>query len=347
MKKKHYILSIILFIALISGTYFFILKDYSLQEFISSVKNCNIEFIILSFLCMVFYSFFAALYNKRMLKHLNIKISWYQAFGYLFTEIFFSGITPSSIGGQPVEMMEMKKDGIDYQKNSIIILLNTILYKIATLLIATLGFTIYFNHILKQSKLFVYLFIFGYVSSVILVVFMLLLVYSKTLIPKILYFLVSVGSKIHIIKNKEAKIQKIDQAIKGYQDCARVTKNKPIILIESFTILLFQRLSLLSISYFVYRALGFNTLTIFELISFQACLTIACDFVPTPGGVAISEGLLSNINKFLYSSTLATSAVILLRGISFYLYVLFCGIFYVFFHFIKRHKAIDIKKSNN
>lgn len=342
MKKKQYIISIILFIALIAGTYFFILKDYSFQDFISSLSNCNMLYIILSFFCVVSYSFFAALYNKRMMFHFKKKINWYQSFGYLFTEIFFSAVTPSSIGGQPVQMIEMKKDGITYQKNSVVVLLDTILYKIGLIFIATLGFILYFNDLFNQNKIFIWLFIIGYVTTIILIIFMLLLVYSKTLIPKIIRTLINVGHKLHIIKNKDKLNKKLDDAIIGYQDCAKFTKDNPKVLFEGFIILLLQRISLLSISYFIYRSFGLNDLKMFEIISFQACLTLACDFVPTPGGVAVSEGLLAEINKFIYSNSFATSAIILVRGISFYIYVLFCGIFYIFFHFIKRKKATDL-----
>ena len=95
--KKQYILSIILFLALLIGTYYFILRDYSIDMFIDSIKNCNIIYIMMAFGCVFLYSFFASLYTKRMFYHFNKKINWYQAFGYLFTEVYFSAITPSSI----------------------------------------------------------------------------------------------------------------------------------------------------------------------------------------------------------------------------------------------------------
>lgn len=344
--KKQYILSIILFLFLLIGTYYFVLRDYSLNMFIDSIKNCKVIYIIMAFGCVFLYSFFASLYTKRMFYHFNKRINWYQAFGYLFTEVYFSAITPSSIGGQPIQMIEMKKDGVDYQINSVVVLLHTAIYKICLLILATLAFLLFYDDIFSQNRLFVILFSFGYITTLLLILFMIALIYSKRLIPKIIDILIFLGSKLHIVKDKEKLKIKVNEAISGYQRCAKFTKDNPKILIESFFILLFQRLSLLSISYLIYKSFGFNTLSYAELISFQVCLTLACDFVPTPGGVAISEGLLLQINKFIYGSMFATSAMILLRGISFYLFILFCGIFYVFFHFIKRHKAIDIKKSN-
>ena len=100
-----------------------------------------------------------------------------------------------------------------------------------------------------------------------------------------------------------------------------------------------QRLSILIISYFIDKSFGLNDNSIFLIVAFQACITLGSDFMPFPGGVVVAEGLLLEINKYIYGTTLATPAMILLRTISFYLVVLFSLIFYLIFHFKKRKKG--------
>jgi hypothetical protein len=337
--KKQYVFSIILFLFLLIGTYYFIFKDYSISTLLSSIENCNKYYILLSILGIVFYSIFASLYMKLMFKYFNKHISWYQAFGYLFTEVYFSAITPSSIGGQPVQMMEMKKDGLNYQINSIVVMLHTIIYKIVILVLATLACLFYFKDIFSQNKTFIILFILGYITTIMLIVVLLILVYSKKLVHKIIHLIINIGDKLHIIKDKNKQIEKLNDAIIGYHSCAKFTKDNPKVLIYSFIILLLQRISLISISYFVYRAFNLNALSYLEILAFQVCIIVACDFVPTPGSVAVSEGLLIEINKFIYGEQIAASAMILYRSISFYLFVIFCGIYYLIFHFTKRKKV--------
>ena len=266
--KKKYTLFITLFLLLIIGTYYFVLKDYSLKEFEASLQNCNIFYIVISFICVFLFTFFGALFLKRMLKHFNKKVTWFHSFGYVMTEIYFSAITPSSTGGQPVQMYEMNKDGIMVRTSGIVVLLNTILYKIALILIALVLVPIYLKSIFNINTLFNYL-----------------------------------------------------------------------ILLEGLIYMILQRLSILSISYFIYLSFGLDKISCLELIAFQVCITLASDFVPLPGGVGISESLLLKINKFIYGATLATSSMILLRGISFYIFVVLGGIFYLIFHLSKRAKA--------
>ena len=340
--KKQYLLFILLFLALIFGTYYFILKDYSLIDFIKSLSNCNLSYIWIVVILLFLYASFDAVFLKRMLFHFGKKVKFYNAFGYFFTETYFSAITPSSMGGQPVQMYEMNNDKINCRISSIVVLLNTILYKIALLVITFIAVPFYLKDIFNQDNLFNILIILGIVTNILVIILFIAMVYSKKTLPKMINKLISFGSKIHIIKNKEEKMKKFNEALKDYQRCAILTREKPIILVEGFIYMLLQRLSLLSISYVIYLSFGFNSLSYVELIAFQACITLASDFVPLPGGVVVSESLLLKINSFIYMETLATSSMVLLRGISFYFLVIVSAIFYLIFKSLKREKAKNV-----
>ena len=158
---------------------------------------------------------------------------------------------------------------------------------------------------------------------------------------KIIRFVLKILKKFKI-KNLSEREKKLNESLKEYQECARFTRKHPKILLEAFVILLLQRISILSISYVIYLSFGFNELSIFEVIAFQVCITLGSDFVPFPGGVVVSEGLLLQANQIIYGTVLATSGMMLLRGISFYLLVTFSFIFYLIFHFVKRRKAVKI-----
>lgn len=338
--KKKYILSVLFFLFLIFITYFFVLKNYDINILFTSLKQSNPIFLSLAFLFLGLYVFFEALFLKRIFKHLDYKISFYQAIGYVFTEIYFSAITPSSMGGQPVQMIEMKKDGIPYQINSVAVLLNTMIYKIALIFLACLAFLFYGKNIFGRSKIFVWLVLLGFITTIFVIIFFGVLIYSKkfgNLCLKITNYFID---KVKFIKNKEEKKIKLKKDLEEYHTCAKVTKQKPLILFESFVILLGQRLSVLIISYFIYRTFGLSNYSVGELIAFQVCITLGSDFMPLPGGVMVSEGLLMDANVFLYGDLLAPSGMVLQRSISFYFLVIISGISYIIFHFKRRNGAV-------
>lgn len=338
---KKYVFSAILFVVLIFGTYYFILKDYSLTDFMQSLQYCNPKVLVWAFVLLFSYAFFHCLYLKRMFFHLGYKINWYQALGYIMTEVYFSAITPSSMGGQPVEMMEMSKDKIPYRVNSVVILLNTLLYKVALVVLALIGFGLFWNKLFSFNVLFNWLVLLGFGTTLVVMFFFFLLIYSNKLMEKLLKLAIKFLKKLKVrdIEEKESELHK---SLQEYQECARFTKKHPKILLEALVILMGQRVSILGISYVIYLAFGLNTLSFFEVIAFQVCITLGSDFMPFPGGVVVSEGLLLQANQIIYGSALATSGMMLLRGISFYLLVLFSFIFYLIFHFVKRKKAIKM-----
>ncbi len=340
---KKYILSAILFVVLILGTYYFILKDYSLDQFFKSLLDCSSWFILAAFLLLASYAFFHSLYLKRMLKHLGYKITWYQAFGYVFTEVYFSAITPSSMGGQPVQMMEMNYDGIPYRINSVVILLNTLIYKLALVTLAILGLIFYYEKLFSFNALFNWLVLLGFGTTILVMIGFFVLIYSKKTMEKVIQFVLFLLKKFKY-KKVDEKEKKLKESLKEYQECAEFTKKHPLILLESYLILLCQRISILAISYVIYLSFGLREMSIFEVIAFQVCITLGSDFMPFPGGVVVSEGLLLQANQIIYGASLATSGMMLLRGISFYLLVIFSFIFYMCFHFLKRKKAQKLKQ---
>lgn len=338
---KKYVFSAVLFVLLIFGTYYFILKDYSFQDFLLSLKKCDPSVLIWAFVLLVSYAFFHCLYLKRMFFHMGYRISWYQALGYIMTETYFSAITPSSMGGQPVEMIEMSKDKIPYRVNSVVILLNTLIYKVALIFLAIIGFLFFSQKLFTFNTLFNWLVLLGFVTTILVMFLFVLLIYSEKLMYKIIQLVLKVLKKLKVksVTEREAKLK---ESLRDYQECAKLTKKHPKILIEAFIILLLQRISILSISYVIYLSFGLHEFSIFEVIAFQVCITLGSDFMPFPGGVVVSEGLLLQANQIIYGTLLATSGMMLLRGISFYLLVIFSFIIYLFFHFIKRRKAVKI-----
>lgn len=235
-------------------------------------------------------------------------------------------------------MYEMNKDGIMFRTSGVVVLLNTILYKVALIILAIILIPIYFNEIFNISTLFNILIILGIIINILVIIFFLAMVYSKQILPKIIKKIINFGNKIHIIKDKEKIIKKFEDALKDYKKCANITKEKPIILLEGLIYMILQRLSLLTISYFIYISFGLNYFSYLELITFQICIILASDFVPLPGGIGISENLILKINSFIYGTFLATSGMILFRGISFYIFIAFGGLFYFIFHFRKKIK---------
>ena len=91
---------------------------------------------------------------KIILGTLNTKISVIKGIFYTVIEFFFSGITPSSTGGQPVQLYYMTVDKIPMRKSYITLILNTVFFK---LILAILGILVLvFNNSFIMNTHYVY-----------------------------------------------------------------------------------------------------------------------------------------------------------------------------------------------
>lgn len=343
MKKKNYIMSLVLFFVLFLLTYAFVLKDYPYKDLFHAISLCDGKYLLLAAFFVLGYLLCTAIFNKRMCSIFGKKITWYQAFGYKFTEFYFSGITPSSLGGQPVEMIEMHKDGIGVQISGVLILLTTVLYMSTIVLLGTICFIFKRDILFSQGNLFKYTTILGYVTTILVVLMFLTMIYS----PKIMRFLVKGVVKLlkifHLPKVAKGIEDKMHTMLEEYHEIAVFTIKHPIVLLEGFIYMLGARIANLSIPFAIYHAFHLTGYSYFTIIALQVGITFGSDFFPFPGGVGINETLNLKANELLYGKSLSTPGMVMVRLFNFYGIMAIAFIYYMIFHLKKREKAITLK----
>ncbi len=340
---KKYFISAFIFLVLFGLTYFFVFKECDFNLLINSIKGMNPLYLVLTSFLVITYVLLGSLVIKRLLYYLGMKINLYQALGYYFTEIYFSAITPSYIGGQPIQMLEMKKDKIPYQTSSVVVLFSSMFNRIALIFLATIFLLIFNKTLFTLNPVYNWLVILGFITTIMVIIGFAAVIYSKTAVKVILKVSFWFIDHFKIFKKKQELKNKLKKALKEYQFCAAITKSNKRLVMETLSLMILQRFSLLLMSYMIYRAFGFNTYSWPLVMAFQICVTLGADLTPTPGGVMVNEGLLLIVNELLYGSSLALSGMLMLRFFNFYLLVVVSGIFYLFFHFQKRKKAIKLK----
>ena len=344
MKNKKNIIFTIVFIILIILAYCFVFKDYSFSKFVNAFYECNHTYLILAVLCIGLWVFFEALFLKTMFKKLKYNISWYHAFGYVFTESYFSLVTPGSSGGQPIQMYEMSRDKIPYRVSSIVVFVNTMFYKLSLVVIGLLSIIFNFNCFLNLSTIFKIMFIVGFFVNLFIITAFLLLIYTKKLIRTITKMISSVLIKFRFIKNIDEFNDKLNESVEDYLKAASYIKSHKRLMIKTFSIIFFQRITILLVFYLVTKAFGINSYSVFYAISVQAFLTIALDSIPIPGGVIVGEGLIMEANETLNIIKFSKDITLIFRGISVYLLVIVSLLYYILFHYKKRKKAEFIKE---
>ena len=260
--------------------------------------------------------------TDEILKVLGEKITLFQSIRYALIGFFFSGITPAASGGQPMQIYYMHKDGIKVANSTLALLINLTCIQIVTISLGVFSVCFHYQYLSIPLRWF---FAIGILLNASALSLLLVSVTSrkatKWLINKAIKIM-----KFFKVKNWEEKQYKLEKELKEYQIGARYMNINKWLVIRTLVTTFAQYIAYYSISYFVYRAFGLNDYNIFQIATMQAVLYGTVSGIPSPGAVGVSEGGYMAIFGRVYSESILSSAMLLTRGINFYLMMIISSV---------------------
>ena len=249
---------------------------------------------------------------------------------FLFSSVgfFFSCITPSASGGQPMQIYYMKKEKISIPVSTVILMIVTITYKLVLVVIGV-GIAIFGRGFLhKYLEGILPVFYLGLALNIFCVTFMTILVFHPLLAKAILVKGMKLLERLHLMKKKEGRLKKLEDSMDTYRNTAAYLKNNPFVIVKVIGITFIQRMALFAVTWFVYQAFGLHGTGFWEILFLQAVISVSVDMLPLPGGMGISETLFLTIFASVFGGLLLPGMV-LSRGLGYYGELLISAVFTV------------------
>lgn len=323
MKKK---LSYALVVVLIIATFSKIFKNLNIETLISAVQNADKGFLALGVLCMFVYWGIEAGLIDILVKKVAPKTHIWTSIKTTIVGQYYSFITPFASGGQPAQLYTLSRDNVPGGKATAVLVGKFLLFQV-TVTVYSLVLTllrmgsIYAN--LKTASWFIFT---GLLLNTVGLTIIILMAFKpialEVMMTKAILFL----SKLKIVKDPEKTTAKTKSHIADYLSSIHYMKNDVGNTIYMFILSIVQLTAFFSITYFIYRALGLSGASVLDIISLQALLYMAVSFIPIPGTVGASELGFSILLGSIFTSNLTAIALLLWRGISYYLGLILCGI---------------------
>lgn len=343
---KKYVLMFLVVVLLIGFTLNSVITEETIHVFLDSIKNIKIAYFFVIIVILVLYFVLQGSYMKLILKSLNTKVSLLKCTFYSMVEFYFSGITPSSTAGQPMQLYFMTKDDIPMSNSYITLILNLIYFKIIVLILGLVMLFIKGAFIFNQKTIYVLFFLLGFITDILLIVVGFLLLFHQDIIKKIFTFFIRIGKKIPYLNKKINKID-VDEILERYKNQIKYIKSHKKEVFVSFIITFIQRILFFSIAYFVYKGMGNNKLSYFDLLFIQVAVQITSEAFPIPGGTGISENLFRDLFIPLIGAGLAEVGMVFSRLFTFYIpLVCSCIVvigYYIYLNFKSKDKTIKRK----
>lgn len=334
-KAKKFIKNFIIFLLLIILTFYIALKDQDLSELYIVIKSTNLNFVIVGMLCMCMYLLCEAINIGRMLKALGEKNNFIQNIKYALIGFFFSGITPAASGGQPMQIYFMYKDNITVANSTLALLINLFCMQIVTISMALISLCFNLSY---MPKGIIALFIIGILLNLSALSLLIIAIFNKKLLDKLVYFIIKV-MKFLKLKKYETLKEKLESEVEKYKENAVYIKQHKKVLFKNLLTSYVQFFIFYSISYWVYRSFNLSDFGLLKITSLQSIVFATVSGIPSPGSVGVNEGAFVAIFKNVLPSNILKGAMLLSRGLNFYLFMIISGIL-VAFLFLKGKKQI-------
>ena len=204
---------------------------------------------------------------------------------------YYSNITPSSAGGQPMQVNCLRKAGIPVgygtMAATIRVLCNQFVISALSMgfwignrafVAAQLGDSIWFARL-------------GWTINFLLVPLGLMAVYQRSLIQKIIVGLIRLAARIRLLRNPEAAIAVTTDVLNTYHTALMDLTRAPGRMIAQLFCSAMSLLGVIGSIVFVYHAFGFSGTTWYQLLTISFLVYVSASYTPLPGASGAQEGL--------------------------------------------------------
>lgn len=319
-------------------------ETFSLDSFWESAKTINPLMLGLALCGTVMFVVFEGLGIRTMVVESGEKCSYRKGMVYAATDIYFSAITPSAIGGQPASAYFMMQDGISGGVCAVALLCGLMMYSISIVVIGVICIIVCPDVIMKFSLPSRILILIGAIAQVVLVILFYMLLRHSSILHKTGNFFLDLMKKLHLTKHYEERREKLDRNIDTYSRECKYLKERPKLLAKMLFFNIGQRLSLMLVTVFCFIGFTKRYDLIMEVLAIQCLVTVGSNCVPIPGAMGVYDLLLVDGFTVLVPEFMAVNMELVSRSLSFYVCLIGCGIIVLmkyFFLMLREHREGD------
>lgn len=206
--KKKMIVNTVFLVVIFALTIYGVFHGEDLGAMMEAMRRADVRWLLPGLFCVVFFIWGESIIIWYMMHSFQIPVKKRTCFLFSSVGFFFSCITPSASGGQPMQLYYMKKEKISLPVSTVILMIVTITYK-AVLVVVGLGLVLFGQGFLHRYLTEILpVFYLGIGLNVFCVTAMLILVFHPALARTILVLGLKIVEKLHLMKRKESRLKK-------------------------------------------------------------------------------------------------------------------------------------------
>lgn len=326
-KAKKWILNILILLITTGLTLYFVFRGRDLGDIARLMSKASPLPCILAVITVTVFILCESVIIKLLTRAAGHTAKILHCFLYSFVGFFFSGITPSASGGQPMQAYFMKKDGIPVSVSAPVLAIVTVLYKGVLILTSLFVLIVRPAALMKYLEPAMFWIVLGMALNIVFVAALMMCIFTPGIIRHMIYSAIRIYKRIRKGKDVQHLFLKADSWIQGYRSVTECFRKSRGTVTAAFIITVFQRYALFSVTWLCCIAFGINAGGAVTVTLLQAMIASAVDMLPLPGGTGISESVFSTVFTPLLGDRLTLPVMVMSRGISYYWQILLSTVF--------------------
>lgn len=339
IKKNRLVINVVFFLLVLGLSIYTIFYSSDIGLMIDGLNQLSPVWIIACVMAAVMFILFESIVLGILVKPKEGKLPLLKCIKYALIGYFYSGITPSGTGGQPLQLVSMMKDGYKSSKSSATLLVMAFYYKLVMVLIGLSLLLFWLNGVESHLQSYSWVFYLGLSLNVLVLIVILSLIFipkqAKWLITKCEQLLIH----MRMLRASKKRSEKIDAFIGQYGEAVKYMFQSKLKISMLIVFTFIQRALLMLIPLFIYLGLPLGEDNLMTIFLIQMTSYVAVDMLPLPGAQGITELIFIQSLGPIFTSGYITSSMVLTRGIGFY-FLLILGMLVVIYN-----RLIRLKKS--
>lgn len=236
--------------------------------------------------------------------------------------IYYSSITPAATGGQPMQAFAMKKRGVSTGIGYSALAVKFFCWQCAMLLIGALLWSFSGSYVYSILGKGVWLVTLGFFLNSLMVILVILLAINRNLVRVIIVFVVNMGFRLRLIKDKAKTSSRLDAATNDFHSSVEILTKHPGQFLLLFALSLIQVTALMSVAYFIYRGFSLVSNSYLQVLTIQFLLYITASFTPLPGASGAQEGGFYFFFRSFFPDSMIFAALLIWRFMTYYLFII-------------------------
>lgn len=316
---------ILLMIALLALTLFILLRDADTKAMWDTLMSANLFYVAIAsgliFLQQLVFGYILLALTSQSLRPPYPRML---GFNTAMIGFFFNNITPSSSGGQPMEIYYLYRCGVSITHSTLSFVMLSLYYYSSKIIFGL--FAMVYNPALAWTALDGYRFFYflGFIVPLGMIVVTTALIFRPAMISSWAKIALEWLIDKRVIKRRQLWRERLEKWTEQYVGGSDRFKNNMKLIGQTFVIYLAGHFLFYQTTYFSALAIGERP-PFWDFFALQSLYFITATSLPTPGGVGLGESSFVTIFRSLMEKSDALAVMLLSRSITLYLFLIVAG----------------------